>query len=102
MREAHLINSHKLFSGVLSGLSERGEFDILWPSCLVSEGWLQGIKVVCADSNELTPPTDVLMQLILQVDKRRVGSLCEVNTAQDRARKERSDLLCLQIILVCD
>jgi hypothetical protein len=33
------------------------------------------------DGNELTPPAYVLMELILQVNERRVGSLCEFDTA---------------------
>lgn len=45
-----------------------------------------------ADGDELSPPAQVLVQLVLEVDERVVRQLGELDVAEHCAREVRADL----------
>jgi hypothetical protein len=47
---------------------------------------------VCANGDELALAGDVLVELVLEVDEGGIGAGCEVDVAEDRTGKVRSDL----------
>jgi hypothetical protein len=93
----HLVDSHELVSGIVFFLVERSKLDLGRHAGLVSEGRLQSVKIMGANSNELPATANILVQLVLQVDERLVGSWGEFYIAQHRSCEEWSDLggLCM-------
>ena len=65
----HLKDGHELLGGVRLGLPERGKANISRRQRLVREWWSERVEVVCPDRDELPAPTDVLVQLVLQVNE---------------------------------
>ena len=92
----HLIHCHELLRCIFFVLSQRNEFDILWRSGLISERSLDSVQIMGTDGYELSSSTEILMKFVLQINERRVGPFSERNTAQNRARKVRPNLLSLQ------
>ena len=48
---------------------------------------------MCADGDQRPLPADVLVELVLQVDERVIGSLREGDVSEDGRREEGPDLL---------
>eukprot|EP00959_Pyramimonas_sp_CCMP1952_P453484 9468313-Pyramimonas_sp.AAC.2 len=77
--EVRLVELEEVLRVELLRLLERGELDVLPGERLVREGALDGAQVVRANGNQGPLPADVLMQLVLQVDKAVVACLhCNV------------------------
>ena len=93
---AYLVESHQLFSIIALSLAQRCKLDVLRGSCLIAERREKGVQVMSSDSNQLPPSANVLVQLVLQVNERRVGTGSELDIAKHCASKEWSDFCCLR------
>jgi len=58
---AYFIDRHQFFCGICLCLVQRDELYVLGRLGLVAEWRRDGIQIVCADGNELSFPTDVLV-----------------------------------------
>lgn len=52
---------------------------------------------MCTDRDQPAPPSDILMELVLKVNERRIGARGELQIAEDSAGKQRADALGLMI-----
>ena len=68
----HLIDRHELLSSVCLCFRQWHELDVLWRTCFVVEGRRNRVEVVSADSDELPASTNVLVQLVLEINERCV------------------------------
>lgn len=72
MASTHLIHRHKLLRGILLRLVQRRKFDVLGILRFIPEGRGHSVHVVGSDGHKLAFSTDVLMKLLLEIDKRLV------------------------------
>ena len=64
---------HELCSGVHCFPAERRKSDVGWCTGFVSERRGEGVEVMCSDGDEASPPPDVLVQFVLEVDEECVA-----------------------------
>lgn len=93
---AHLVDRHELLGCILLILPQRCKFDVLWSPRFIPEGALQGIEIVRSYRYKLSASTDILMQLVLQIDERRVGSWSKFDISQDGTGEVLANLFCLR------
>ena len=87
---AYLIKLHHLNRIHRLGLVQRHELYFFGGQCLVRERSLYCVQIMCAYCNKRPLSSKVLMQLILQSNKRLISCLCKLDVAQDRPGNERS------------
>lgn len=66
---AHLVECHQFLRSVCLVLIEGCKFDVLRRKSLISEGPLEGIQIMGSNGDQLPTATDVLVQLVLEVDE---------------------------------
>lgn len=87
----YIVQGHQLLCSILLRFAQGCKFDILWGSRFVPERRGDSIQIVGSDRNELSSSADILVEFILQVHERRIGSWGELDIAQDCTSEERSD-----------
>ena len=68
--ETHLVDRHQLLSSVLLVLVKRRKLDVLRWTGLIAERSADGVEVVGTDSDELAAAADILVELVLKLNKR--------------------------------
>lgn len=97
-RWAHLVYIHELFSSIFLSLPKGSKLDVLRRPSFVTERRLDSVKIVGANSHQLTPSANVLMQLILEIHERVVGALGELDVAKHCSCEVGSNFCCLKKI----
>ena len=97
MSRKYLVNRHQLFGSVRLFLREWNKLDGVWISGLVSERGFDRVEVVCTDRDQPAPPSNILMELVLKVDERCIGTRSELQITEDSTGKQRTDALGLMV-----
>lgn len=65
----YLVQLHQFCGCILFGLIESFKLDVIWRFSIIDEGTFYGVEVVCTNGDKTSLTTDVLVELILQVDE---------------------------------
>lgn len=90
-----MIEFHKSLAVHFLSLVKRDKFNIFRLLSVIDEGALDSVQIVGTHGDQSSLSTDVLVELVLEINEAVVSVLVEGDTPQDSADNERSDLLSL-------